>query len=147
MDREKNSCLTWKHKFPVPTPVDYTTEEENTIEYSVSMQHLNVHPEYKIYRPSVTKATLKHVISSVSSKLASLRVSSEMLDETEMEKRGRLMQALAKLRHRKDEESNLPVYKQGSSGLGARIAHGSDYADPRVLFPSITSSKKAASWH
>lgn len=92
MNREKSNCFTWRHRFPVPNAVDYTTEEETATDYSVSTQHLYVHPEYKIYKPSVTRATLKHVISRVSSKLASLRVSSEMLDETEIEKRGKLMQ-------------------------------------------------------
>lgn len=41
-----------------------------------------------------------------------------------------------------------PCYMQGSSRLGARIAHcsdSSDYADPRTLFPAITPSRKAAS--
>lgn len=38
-----------------------------------------------------------------------------------------------------------PCYKQGSSRLGARLAHAdSDYADPRSLFPAITPSRKAA---
>jgi hypothetical protein len=32
----------------------------------------------------------------------------------------------------------LPIYKQGSSSLGARIAHcSSEYADPRQLYPNI----------
>ncbi|XP_039281122.1 pleckstrin homology domain-containing family G member 1 isoform X1 [Nilaparvata lugens] len=138
MEQDKDG---WRHRYPA----DYTTEDDSTTDYTVSMQNLHVHPEYKIYRPGVTKAALKHVISSVSSKLASLRVSSEMLDETELEKRSRLMQVLAKLKSRKEEGSDSPIYKQGSSRLGARIAQGSDYADPRVLFPSITPSKKAAS--
>lgn len=147
MDNEKDSCLTWRHRFPVP---DDTTEEDSTTEYVASSQQLNVHPEYKIYRKGLTKAALKLVISSVSNKLAGLRSSSEMLNDSDTDKRSKFLHAVNKLKYRKDhdDDGDLPIYKQGSSSLGARIAHGSetsDYADPRVLFPSITPSKKAAS--
>ncbi|XP_014247905.1 pleckstrin homology domain-containing family G member 3 isoform X2 [Cimex lectularius] len=132
-----------RHRFPLP---DDTTEEDSTPD--ASTQHLNVHPEYKIYRPSLTKATLKQVISSVSNKLANLRLSSEALDEIDDSRTNKLMNAFAKtFVKKKSDERRLPVYKQGSSALGARIAHGnetSDYADPRTLFPNITQSKKAA---
>ncbi|XP_054282054.1 uncharacterized protein LOC128999515 isoform X2 [Macrosteles quadrilineatus] len=136
--------LGWRHRFPVP---DYTTEEESTTEYLSSAQSFNFHPEYKIYRTGITKAALKSVISSVTNKLASLRASTETLNESDSDRRTKLTQAFNKLR-RKENEDETPTYKQGSSRLGARIAHGSetsDYADPRVLFPSITPSKKAAS--
>lgn len=137
--------LVARHRFPLP---DDTTEEDSTPD--ASTQHLNVHPEYKIYRPSLTKATLKQVISSVSSKLANLRLSSETLDEVDDSQRtNKLMTAFAKtFVKKKTDESSAPFYKQGSSALGARIAQGSetsDYADPRTLFPNITNSKKAAS--
>ncbi|KAF6214783.1 hypothetical protein GE061_009526 [Apolygus lucorum] len=136
--------LVARHRFPLP---DDTTEEDSTPD--ASTQHLNVHPEYKIYRPSLTKATLKQVISSVSNKLANLRLSSETLDEIDDGQRSnKLMTAFAKTFVKKKADEGSPFYKQGSSALGARIAHGSetsDYADPRTLFPNITNSKKAAS--
>jgi hypothetical protein len=128
--------------------VEDTTEEESTPD--ASTHQLNIHPEYRIYRAGLSRSSLKQVLSSVSGKLASLRLSSETLDELEREQRARrLVQALSRtFRHKKQSAGELPVYKQGSSGLGARIAHGtetSDYADPRTLFPNITPSKKAAS--
>lgn len=144
VDAEKGKCFGWRHRFPVP---DYTTEEDSATDYLASAQNIYVHPEYKIYRTGITKAALKLVISSVTNKLAGLRASTETLDESDTERRSKITQALNKFR-RKDSECELPTYKQGSSSLGARIAHGSetsDYADPRVLFPSITPSKKAAS--
>ncbi|XP_046676211.1 uncharacterized protein LOC124364634 isoform X2 [Homalodisca vitripennis] len=144
MAGEKERCLGWRLRFPVP---DYTTEEESTTEYLASTQNINFHPEYKIYRTGITKAALKSVISSVTNKLAGLRASTETLNESDNERRNRLTQAFNKFR-RKEPDDESPTYKQGSSSLGARIAHGSetsDYADPRVLFPSITPSKKAAS--
>lgn len=142
---EKGRCFSWRHhRFPLP---DYTTEEESTPEYMASNQNINFHPEYKIYRTGITKAALKSVISSVTSKLSGLRGSTENLNESDTERKYKFPQAFSKFR-RKEVEDDMPTYKQGSSRLGARIAHGletSDYADPRVLFPSITPSKKAAS--
>uniref|UniRef100_A0A1B6BYK0 DH domain-containing protein n=1 Tax=Clastoptera arizonana TaxID=38151 RepID=A0A1B6BYK0_9HEMI len=145
MDREKDSCQTWRYKFPV---LGDTTEEESIPEYIASSQHLNVHPEYKIYKRGLTKTALKLIITSVSNKLAGLRSSSEMLSESESERRSWTVGPFGKQKQKDDDDDCLPTYKQGSSSLGARIAHGSetsDYADPRVLFPSITPSKKAAS--
>lgn len=132
-----------RHRFPLPDD----TEDDSTPDTST---HDLLHPEHKIYKTSLTKATIKQVISTVSNKLASLRLSSETLDQIETEHRAsKIRQAFTKtFRQKKQEERGLPVYKQGSSALGARIAHGSetsDYADPRTLFPNITSSKKAAS--
>ncbi|XP_073987423.1 guanine nucleotide exchange factor in mesoderm isoform X3 [Rhodnius prolixus] len=143
-DSQQRDSFT-RHRFPLP---DDTTEEESTPD--ASTQHLNIHPEYRIYRPSLTKATLRQVMSTVSNKLASLVLSSEHLDQLDQEHRtNKLMNAITKtFKQKKSEESSLPTYKQGSSALGARIAHGnetSDYADPRTLFPNITQSKKAAS--
>ncbi|XP_046400148.1 uncharacterized protein LOC124166600 [Ischnura elegans] len=40
-----------------------------------AMEQVNVHPDYRIYRPSVSRTALRHVISSVSNKLANLRLS------------------------------------------------------------------------
>ncbi|KAL1124326.1 hypothetical protein AAG570_002094, partial [Ranatra chinensis] len=137
-----------------PPVVDDTTEEESAGGTpDASTHHLDdLHPEYRIYRTSITtRQTLRQVLSSVSSKLASLRLSSETLDQMDVEQRAsRLVNAFARTFRgsKRFDDSDLPVYKQGSSGLGARIAHGteiSDYADPRTLFPSITPSKKAAS--
>ncbi|CAH1388789.1 unnamed protein product [Nezara viridula] len=132
-----------RHRFPLPDD----TEDDSTPDTST---HDLLHPEHKIYKTSLTKATIKQVISTVSNKLASLRLSSETLDQIETEHRAsKIRQAFTKtFRQKKQEERGLPTYKQGSSALGARIAHGSetsDYADPRTLFPNITSSKKAAS--
>ncbi|XP_063229434.1 uncharacterized protein LOC134534785 isoform X2 [Bacillus rossius redtenbacheri] len=166
---EQSNTAHTRNRFPLHGD---TTEEDSTTEYATtpnrSLDELNVHPDYKIYRPSIS---LKYMISSVSSKLASLRASSETLDaETEREKilrrerrASKFVHAFARqygnmLRQRirnlvgdETEEiyntpnlatpathnSQLPIYKQGSSSLGARIAHCSDYANPRILFPNI----------
>nr|CAD7402675.1 unnamed protein product [Timema cristinae] len=153
-----------------------TTEDDSTTEYTAtpnqSLNELNVHPDYKIYRPSMSKASLRHVISSVSSRLAGLRTSSETLDaDTEQDRilqrerrASKLVHALARqygktlrqrIKHIMGEESEevydrpaspapmtpynsaLPTYKQGSSSMGARIAHCSEYANPRLLYPNI----------
>ncbi|XP_071450370.1 uncharacterized protein GEFmeso [Hetaerina americana] len=50
-------------------------EDEEEEEDSSTASHIHVHPDYRIYRPSMSRATLKHVISSVSSRLANLRIS------------------------------------------------------------------------
>ncbi|XP_068082816.1 pleckstrin homology domain-containing family G member 1 [Anabrus simplex] len=175
---EQSGACHIRHRFPISGD---TTEEECMTDYTAtpnaSLNELNVHPEYKIYRPTVSKASLKHVISSVSSKLAGMRVSSETLESNDLEvehehilqrerRASRLVYALARqysktLKQRiknimgEDSEDSyepshrtpspipctpnapLPIYKQGSSSLGARIAHCSDYANPRILFPDI----------
>jgi len=171
---------------------DDTTEEDSFTEYTstptVSMSELNVHPEYKIYRPSISKASLRNVICSMT-KLAGLRISSETLESngsavngsewgaerpkcSQRERRvNRAAAVIVKqysrtLRKRirnligeDNDSSNVdvtpqpdcpdnksPAYKQGSSNLGARIAHcsESEYANPRSLFPPVRPSKKAA---
>ncbi|PSN53565.1 hypothetical protein C0J52_09180 [Blattella germanica] len=188
---ESDTCHV-RHRFPIHA--GDTTEDESMTDYTAtpntSLNELNVHPEYKIYRPSVSKATLKHVISSVSSKLAGMRMSSETLESNEGEveqerllqrerRASKLVYALARqysktlkqrIRNIMGEDSNeeyydavqqrtpspvqtpstpvLPIYKQGSSSLGARIAHcSSEYANPRQLYPNIPppteSCKKA----
>ncbi|XP_026680321.1 uncharacterized protein LOC103510659 [Diaphorina citri] len=89
----------------------------------------------EIYKSGLSKTMLRHVLN----KISSLR-SSETLNETSETDKTRLS--------RPKTPSPSPCYMQGSSRLGARIAHcsdSSDYADPRTLFPAITPSRKAAS--
>ena len=178
---ESDACHV-RHRFPLNA--GDTTEDDSMTDYTAtpntSLNELNVHPEYKIYRPSISKASLRHVISSVSNKLAGMRLSSETLEsndgEVEQERilqrerrASKLVYALARqysktLKHRirniMGEDSTeeyydavqhrnpspmqticapaLPIYKQGSSNLGARIAHcSSEYANPRQLYPNI----------
>lgn len=179
---EESDTCNVRHRFPLNA--GDTTEDDSMTEYTAtpntSLNELNVHPEYKIYRPSVSKASLRHVISSVSNKLAGMRISSETLEsndgEVEQEqllqrerRASRLVYALARqysktlkqrIRNIMGEDSTeeyydvvqhrtpspvqtisaptLPIYKQGSSSLGARIAHcSSEYANPRQLYPNI----------
>lgn len=179
---EQSDTCHVRHRFPLNA--GDTTEDDSMTDYTAtpntSLNELNVHPEYKIYRPSVSKASLKHVISSVSNKLAGMRMSSETLEsndgEVEQERllqrerrASRLVYALARqysktlkqrIRNIMGEDSTeeyydvvphrtpspvqtmsapaLPIYKQGSSSLGARIAHcSSEYANPRQLYPNI----------
>lgn len=178
---ESDACHV-RNRFPLNA--GDTTEDDSMTDYTAtpntSLNELNVHPEYKIYRPSISKASLRHVISSVSNKLAGMRLSSETLEsndgEVEQERllqrerrASKLVYALARqysktLKHRirniMGEDStdeyydtvqhrtpspmqtmcapSLPIYKQGSSNLGARIAHcSSEYANPRQLYPNI----------
>nr|CAD7605541.1 unnamed protein product [Timema genevievae] len=170
---EQSGTSHIRNRFPLHGD---TTEDDSTTEYTAtpnqSLNELNVHPDYKIYRPSMSKASLRHVISSVSSRLAGLRTSSETLDADieqdrilQRERRAsKLVHALARqygrtlrqrIKHIMGEESEevydrpaspapttpcnsaLPTYKQGSSGMGARIAHCSEYANPRLLYPNI----------
>lgn len=174
---DQSEVCNVRHQFPLNGD---TTEEDSMTEYTTpnaSLDELNVHPEYKIYRPSISKASLKHVISSMGSKLSGLKASSETLEVHEIEsereqilqrerRASRLVYALARqysktLKQRiktiMGEESEdccetnlrspsplpngsntqLPIYKQGSSSLGARIAHCSEYANPRQLYPNI----------
>ena len=179
---ESDACHV-RHRFPLNA--GDTTEDDSMTDYTAtpntSLNELNVHPEYKIYRPSISKASLRHVISSVSNKLAGMRLSSETLEsndgEVEQERllqrerrASKLVYALARqysktlkqrIRNIMGEDSTeeyydtvqhrtpspmqticapaLPIYKQGSSNLGARIAHcSSEYANPRQLYPNIT---------
>ncbi|XP_069682760.1 uncharacterized protein GEFmeso isoform X2 [Periplaneta americana] len=178
---ESDTCHV-RHRFPLNA--GDTTEDDSMTDYTAtpntSLNELNVHPEYKIYRPSVSKASLRHVISSVSNKLAGMRMSSENLESKDGEmdqerllqrerRASRLVYALARqysktlkqrIRNIMGEESTeeyldtvqpqtpspvqsvtasvLPIYKQGSSSLGARIAHcSSEYANPRQLYSNI----------
>ncbi|KAJ9587736.1 hypothetical protein L9F63_018844, partial [Diploptera punctata] len=157
---ESDTCHV-RNRFPINA--GDTTEDESMTDYTAtpntSLNELNVHPEYKIYRPSVSKATLKHVISSVSNKLAGIRMSSETLEsndgEVEQERilqrerrASKLVYALARQYIQQRTPSPvqtpstpvLPIYKQGSSSLGARIAHcSSEYANPRQLYPNIAT--------
>ncbi|KAL1458073.1 hypothetical protein WDU94_008248 [Cyamophila willieti] len=107
-----------------PTNLDDTTEEEMmTSTAELSSHQLYVHPEYRIYKSGLSKTMLRHIVN----KISSLRSSETLSDPP---------------------PPPSPCYAQGSSRLGARIAHcadSSDYADPRTLFPAITPSKKAAS--
>lgn len=178
---ESDACHV-RHRFPLNA--GDTTEDDSMTDYTAtpntSLNELNVHPEYKIYRPSISKASLRHVISSVGNKLAGMRLSSETLESNDAEveqerllqrerRASKLVYALARqysktLKHRirniMGEDSTeeycdavqhrtpspmpticapaLPIYKQGSSNLGARIAHcSSEYANPRQLYPNI----------
>ena len=186
---EESGTCHIRNRFPLNA--GDTTEDESMTDYTAtpntSLNELNVHPEYKIYRPSVSKATLKHVISSVSNKLAGIRMSSETLESNDVEveqerllqrerRASKLVYALARqysktlkqrIRNIMGEDSNeeyydalqqrtpspvqtpstpvLPIYKQGSSSLGARIAHcSSEYANPRQLYPNITASTETS---
>ncbi|XP_049853419.1 uncharacterized protein LOC126334820 isoform X1 [Schistocerca gregaria] len=177
-----------RHRFPVGGD---TTEEDSTTEYTAtpdaSLDNLNVHPEYKIYRPSVSKASLGRVLGRLSGRSSSEALELEVEHEREQllqceRHASRLVYALARqysktLKQRirtimgEDAEdcvatpatpgnrspspapasrsSNPPIlqaiYKQGSSSLGARIAHCSEYANPRQLYPNIHQSKPASS--
>ncbi|XP_023701495.1 uncharacterized protein LOC111861290 isoform X2 [Cryptotermes secundus] len=184
---EESNTRHVRHRFPLNA--GDTTEDDSMTDYTAtpntSLNELNVHPEYKIYRPSVSKASLKHVISSVSNKLAGMRMSSETLESNDGEveherllqkerRASKLVYALARqysktlkqrIRNIMGEDSTeeyydvvqhqtpspvqtcapvLPIYKQGSSSLGARIAHcSSEYADPRQLYPNIPPPPEA----
>lgn len=125
-----------------------------------------VHPECKFYRTSVTRMTLKRMMRSLSAKLLSRRSKSDRFYKVAQET------SRQSEKYVKTEDVDCAtlttsngacdlgsgdvglvgvtqhvVYRQGSADLGARIANGkevSDYADPKVLFPTITPSKKAA---
>ncbi|KAI5742391.1 hypothetical protein M8J77_006761 [Diaphorina citri] len=132
INRAEEMCNVRRNCFP--TNLDDTTEEETSTP-DLSSQQLYVHPEYRIYKSGLSKTMLRHVLN----KISSLR-SSETLNETSETDKTRLS--------RPKTPSPSPCYMQGSSRLGARIAHcsdSSDYADPRTLFPAITPSRKAAS--
>lgn len=123
-----------------------------------------VHPECRFYRTSVTRMTLKRMMRSLSAKLLSRRGKGERFyrvvheanrapekyartDETERATTaGNCAGGLLGDGDMVDVAKHV-VYRQGSADLGARIASGKevpDYADPKVLFPTITPSKKAA---
>lgn len=110
----------------------------------MSLNTANVHPECKFYRTSVARMTFRSMVQSMGLKLLSKRGKGERRSYT-------IDHDIPKPKctfTSNIDQKLIPTYKQGSSDLGARIAHGKeipDYADPKVLFPTITPSKKAAS--
>ncbi|XP_053984020.1 uncharacterized protein LOC128879156 isoform X2 [Hylaeus volcanicus] len=137
-------------------------------ELHVSSTTANIHPDHKIYRANATgSATLfKNVLSRAGNRLQGLRntMSTETLECSEEIERTKYFRSLStgklkkkgKLKHSRESSSDVEeligctarvsdprvpslYYKQGSSGLGARIAQ-SDYADPTILF---SESKRA----
>ena len=138
-------------------------------EIHVPVTSTNIHPDHKIYRANVSgSAIFRNVFSKAGSKLQGLRttVSTETLESNEEFERTKYSRSFStgklkkKSRLRLSRESSSDVedtiigcvssnsgnfkipalyYKQGSSGLGARIAQ-SDYADPSFLF---SESKRA----
>ncbi|XP_065226790.1 rhoGEF domain-containing protein gxcJ isoform X2 [Planococcus citri] len=110
----------------------------------MSLNTANVHPECKFYRTSVARMTFRSMVQSMGLKLLSKRGKNERRSYTIEHE---IPKPKCTFTSTIDKEL-IPTYKQGSSDLGARIAHGKeipDYADPKVLFPTITPSKKAAS--
>lgn len=119
-----------------------------------------VHPESRFYRTSVTRMTLKRMMRSLSVKLLSRRgknerfykVAQHISRQPEKYVRTEEVDCATSTVNYCDLGSDVGVtqrllYRQGSADLGARIANGKevpDYADPKVLFPTITPSKKAA---
>ncbi|XP_024940458.1 uncharacterized protein LOC107267413 isoform X2 [Cephus cinctus] len=131
-------------------------------EIQISNTSANIHPDHKIYRANGHGATLfRNVLSKAGSRLQGLRttVSTETLECSEELERTKYFRTLSngkskkKGKTRSSRESSSDVeeivgcvtggnspsripplyYKQGSSGMGARIAQ-SDYADPATLF-------------
>ncbi|XP_012276960.1 uncharacterized protein LOC105697841 isoform X2 [Orussus abietinus] len=131
-------------------------------ELQVSSTSTNIHPDHKIYRANGNGSTIfKNVLSKAGSRLQGLRttVSTETLECSEELERTKHFRSSShgkyrkrnKLRSSRETSSDVEevvgcatggsssvripslYYKQGSSGLGARIAQ-SDYADPTTLF-------------
>ncbi|XP_029046315.2 uncharacterized protein LOC114877640 isoform X2 [Osmia bicornis bicornis] len=131
-------------------------------EVHVTSTTTNIHPDHKIYRPNANGSTIfKNVLSKAGNRLQGLRntMSTETLECNEELERTKYFRSLStgklkkksKLKHSRESSSDVEelvgctargssdlripslYYKQGSSGLGARIAQ-SDYADPSILF-------------
>lgn len=109
----------------------------------ISLNTTNVHPECKFYRTSVARMTFRKMVYTMGMKLLTKRGKNERFYKIDHDV------PKTKCTYKNEINSqHVPVYRQGSSDLGARIANGkevSDYADPKVLFPTITPSRKAAS--
>ncbi|XP_026671581.1 uncharacterized protein LOC108627004 isoform X2 [Ceratina calcarata] len=131
-------------------------------ELRISSTNTNIHPDHKIYRATTggSATIFKNVLSKAGHRLQGLRntMSTETLECSEELERTRYFRSLStskskkkgKTKHSRESSSDVEelvgcatrgsdsritslYYKQGSSGLGARIAQ-SDYADPSVLF-------------
>lgn len=131
-------------------------------EMRMSSTTTNIHPDHKIYRANTGgSAIFKNVLSKAGNRLQGLRntMSTETLECSEELERTKYFRSLStgklkkrgKMKHSRESSSDVEelvgctarggsdtripslYYKQGSSGLGARIAQ-SDYADPTVLF-------------
>lgn len=119
----------------------------------MTVTETDIHPDHKIYRLNSGNKIFKNVLSKAGSRLQGLRstVSSETLESVDdYDPRGS-KRHISKVNKKKNKSrlsresstdidepttsTNCPSlsYKQGSSGLGARIAQA-DYADPSVLF-------------
>lgn len=147
------------------------TEDESLTEGlstpGASSDHINVHPEYKIYRSGVSTNVLKNVLSTVGHKLSHIKLDISNKPESDKNKvlqrerkASKVVYMIAKHYHKtlKNRTKSgihwisqnispdapaqpLPVYKQGSSSIGARLANFTD-ADTRIN--RIRPSKKAA---
>ncbi|XP_066597444.1 uncharacterized protein GEFmeso isoform X2 [Prorops nasuta] len=146
-------------------PLDDTITDA-LAEIRITPTTTNIHPDHKIYSRanlSAGNAIFKSVLSKAGSKLNGLRntISTETLECSEELERTKYFRSLSngklkrrsKLKHSRessvsdmeelsncangDPRNSTVYYKQGSSGLGARIAQ-SDYADPSVLFGEAT---------
>lgn len=131
---------------------NFMTSKKKEIVLSVASLNstTNFHPECKFYRTSVARMTLKKMVRTIGTKLMARRGKNEHSYKIEHDIYKTSSKHLLKmdLDSANDTNKKVPVYRQGSSDLGARIANAkevSDYADPKVLFPTITPSKKAAS--
>lgn len=137
---------------PFPLPRDAVDDESLTEGGSTpgaSLDHIDVHPDYRIYRSGVSTRALRQAISSVGSRLAHLKVdlTAKSADDGKVlqweRKASRLVHMLARQcsktikNHLKNgissldvsstppaQPKSLPVFMQGSSNLGARIANG-----------------------
>lgn len=157
-------------KTPFRNHGDATEDESLTEGLSTpgaSSDHINVHPEYKIYRSGVSTNVLKNVLSTVGNKLSHIKLDISNKNESDKNKvlqrerkASKVVYMIAKHYHKtlknrtksginwisqnishEAHSQTLPVYKQGSSSIGARLANFTD-ADTRIN--RIRPSRKAA---
>lgn len=159
------------NKFKESTSASFYSVEDNLTDADSDVQttnSANIHPDHKIYRVNISGSMLKNVLSKAGSRLQGLRstVSAETLEcVDEFDKTKRFASKIKKKKFNKSRlsrESSTDVdepigcmpgnstmdltdmyYKQGSSGLGARIAQA-DYADPSTLFFDIKRGESCA---
>ncbi|GAB6020091.1 hypothetical protein CHUAL_002825 [Chamberlinius hualienensis] len=142
------------YRFPVDKDVE---EEDDEVGGTVSTEDLSsnssfVLPEHRIYRPSLSRSSLRSLVANLGSRLTGTKTSSN--DDQEEKSASRLMvtlvQAYSKMTKRTTrssksttttacvEEPTKPVviHRQGSPSIGARMArpltHQVDYAVPRI---------------
>lgn len=116
-----------------------------------SLHTMNLHPDCKFYRTSAVRMTFHKMVHTIGMKLS--RGRRERVYKVDHDVDCCEASTYTKCNYDTGNDDRLkqwtrPIYRQGSSDLGARIANAqevSDYADPKVLFPTITPSKKAAS--